>query len=121
MNISGRGRIELIIGPMFAGKSTELLRRVRRLEISGKKCLNIKYTGDNRYANEESTITTHDKQAMKAVAVSSFDQIGDAWRDFDVISIDEGQFYEDTSEFADRAANNGKIVIVSALNGSYEK
>lgn len=41
-----RGRIELIIGPMFAGKSTELLRRVKRLEISGKKCINIKFIAD---------------------------------------------------------------------------
>jgi predicted AAA+ superfamily ATPase len=41
-----RGRIELIIGPMFAGKSTELLRRVRRLEISGKKCMSIKFHAD---------------------------------------------------------------------------
>ena len=44
-----RGRIELIIGPMFAGKSTELIRRVKRHEISGKKCLNIKYSEDQRY------------------------------------------------------------------------
>jgi ABC-type polar amino acid transport system ATPase subunit len=45
-----RGRIELIMGPMFAGKSTELLRRVNRLEISGKRCLSIKYSADNRYS-----------------------------------------------------------------------
>ena len=60
-NLNKRGRIELIIGPMFAGKSTELLRRVRRLEISGKKCLNIKYTDDDRYTHETETITTHDQ------------------------------------------------------------
>ena len=54
-----RGRIELIMGPMFAGKSTELLRRVNRLEISGKTCLSIKYSADNRYSNE--CISTHDK------------------------------------------------------------
>jgi len=44
---------------MFAGKSTELLRRVRRLEISGKKCLNIKYAADERYSTD--CISTHDK------------------------------------------------------------
>ena len=52
------------MGPMFAGKSTELLRRVKRLEIAGKKCLSIKYSKDNRYppTSEEMTqITTHDK------------------------------------------------------------
>jgi len=44
---------------MFAGKSTELLRRVRRLEISGKKCLSIKYAADDRYSDE--CISTHDR------------------------------------------------------------
>ena len=46
------------MGPMFAGKSTELLRRVKRFEISGKKTLSIKYSADNRYAKD--AISTHD-------------------------------------------------------------
>lgn len=54
-----KGSIEMIIGPMFAGKSTELLRRVRRLEIAGKKCLYVKYAADTRY--DADCITTHDK------------------------------------------------------------
>jgi thymidine kinase len=53
------GQIELIIGPMFAGKSTELIRRVKRYKISGKKALNIKYSEDTRYSKEN--ISTHDK------------------------------------------------------------
>ena len=52
-----KGRIELIIGPMFAGKSTEMLRRLTRLEIAGKKCLAIKFSNDNRYSSD--CITTH--------------------------------------------------------------
>lgn len=53
------GSIELIIGPMFAGKSTELLRKVKRHEISGKRCLYIKYSEDSRYSQD--SIATHDK------------------------------------------------------------
>lgn len=56
---SQRGSMQLIMGPMFAGKSTELLRRVNRLEISGKKCLSVKFSADKRYAND--SISTHDK------------------------------------------------------------
>jgi thymidine kinase len=41
-----RGTIEMIIGPMFAGKSTELIRKVKRHEISGKRCLYVKYLQD---------------------------------------------------------------------------
>ena len=44
-----KGMLELIIGPMFAGKSTELLRRVKRHAISGKSCLYVKYAADTRY------------------------------------------------------------------------
>ena len=45
-----RGSIQLIMGPMFAGKSTELLRRVNRFEISGKKILSVRFNMDNRYS-----------------------------------------------------------------------
>ena len=54
-----RGRIEIIMGPMFAGKSTELLRRMKRHEIAGNRCLRIKYAGDTRYSDD--SIATHDK------------------------------------------------------------
>ena len=53
-----KGMLELIIGPMFAGKSTELLRRVKRHAISGKTCLFVKYAADTRY--DTSCIATHD-------------------------------------------------------------
>lgn len=118
--MSQRGRIELIMGPMFAGKSTELLRRVKRLEISGKKCLSIKYAADNRYSKD--AISTHDQIIRSAVACKKLGQVArEDWMLFDVIGIDEGQFFDDVVEFAETAANAGKIVILSALNGTYEK
>ena len=54
-----RGSLEMIIGPMFAGKSTELLRRMDRHRHSGKSCLYVKYAFDNRY-DDRSVISTHD-------------------------------------------------------------
>ena len=54
-----KGMLELIIGPMFAGKSTELLRRVQRHYITGKTCLYVKYAADTRY-DVASVISTHD-------------------------------------------------------------
>ena len=80
--------VELIIGPMFAGKSTELLRRVRRNEIAGKKCLYVKYIQDTRYDN--SSISTHDNLKKQAVAVRDLSDLGDTWKKYDVIGIDEG-------------------------------
>jgi len=41
--------------------------------------------------------------------------LGDEWRSYDVIGIDEGQFFQDIVEFSEKAANSGKIVIISSL------
>ena len=114
---SQRGRIELIMGPMFAGKSTELLRRVNRLEISGKKCLSVKFSGDQRYSI--GSISTHDLITRNARSCTKLAELGDEWRDHQVIGIDEGQFFEDLVQFCQTAANAGKIVVISALNGMY--
>jgi thymidine kinase len=47
--------------------------------------------------------------------------LGDKWRHYDVIGIDEGQFFPDIVEFAELAANSGKIVIVSSLGGTFHR
>ena len=62
MNIQ-RGHIEVIFGPMFSGKSTELQRRIKRYSFSQKKCLVINYANDNRYTNQN-CIITHDQYAL---------------------------------------------------------
>lgn len=61
MNEKG-GHLNLIYGPMFSGKSSELQRMVRRYEIGKKSCLVINYAADNRYSNED-VVSTHDKYA----------------------------------------------------------
>lgn len=53
------GQIQVIFGPMFSGKSTELLRRIRRYNVANRKCLVIKYRADKRYS--DSDMATHDK------------------------------------------------------------
>ena len=54
------GHIEVIYGPMFSGKSSELLRKVRRYEHAKKKCLIVNYRHDNRYTDTEE-MATHDR------------------------------------------------------------
>ena len=54
------GSLELIFGPMFSGKTTELLRRMRRYKFATKSCLLIKYRADVRYNSAEGDATTHD-------------------------------------------------------------
>ena len=125
-----KGRIELIIGPMFSGKSTELLRRMRRHQIANRKCLVIKYHKDDRYLLEENQdlLSTHAKETCPALPVSSlkdeafYPSLYNKVANYDVIGIDEGQFFDyDLVIFCDALATDGKIVIVSALSGSYKR
>lgn len=58
--MSQDGHIEVIYGPMFSGKSSELLRKVRRYQHAKKKCLVVNYVHDNRYTTED-VMSTHDR------------------------------------------------------------
>jgi thymidine kinase len=113
-----RGRIELIMGCMFAGKTTELLRRCRKHQICGKRVFRLKFVSDVRYGNE-GAISTHTGDRMDALTVKTLADAGDQWKDYDVIGVDEGQFFTDLVPFSEMAANAGKVVIISSLQGTF--
>ena len=91
------GKFELIIGCMFSGKTTELLRRYNRYKIGGKKCLLIKHSSDNRYS--DSFISTHDKILKEALSISCLEKVDNLINNYDVIFIDEIQFFKDAIKF----------------------
>ena len=109
--------IQLILGPMFAGKSTELIRRVRKYRAARKQVLVIKYAADTRYS--ENDLATHDVQGIPAISANQIVDFVEQVKDFDVIAIDEGQFYPDIVKYAEDFANQGKIVIITALDGNF--
>uniref|UniRef100_H3D962 Thymidine kinase n=1 Tax=Tetraodon nigroviridis TaxID=99883 RepID=H3D962_TETNG len=112
----GRGQIQVIFGPMFSGKSTELMRRVRRFQLAQYKCLVIKYAKDTRYS--DTGMATHDKNTMEAVPANCLADVRSMALQVCVIGIDEGQFFPDIVEFCEEMANLGKTVIVAALDGT---
>uniref|UniRef100_A0AAR2JCW4 Thymidine kinase n=2 Tax=Pygocentrus nattereri TaxID=42514 RepID=A0AAR2JCW4_PYGNA len=114
-----RGQIQVIFGPMFSGKSTELMRRVRRFQIAQYSCLVIKYAKDVRYSHEG--MATHDKSTMEAVPANCLREVQGLALEATVIGIDEGQFFPDTVEFCEEMANRGKTVIVAALDGTFQR
>ncbi|KAI1884376.1 hypothetical protein AGOR_G00225770 [Albula goreensis] len=114
-----RGQIQVIFGPMFSGKSTELMRRVRRFQIAQYSCLVIKYAKDTRYS--EKGVASHDKKTMDAVPANCLRDLHHLALQASVIGIDEGQFFPDTVEFCEEMANMGKTVIVAALDGTYQR
>jgi thymidine kinase len=117
------GEMQLIVGPMFSGKSSELMRRLRRYRHSRRRSLLVKHSKDTRYDTANKLqVATHDKLTMVAHECAKLSEIPEELlRDVDVIGIDEGQFFSDVAIFADEMANQGKIVIVAALDGTFER
>lgn len=117
------GRIELIIGPMYAGKTTELIRNARRFQLRGKKILAINHKSDVRYT--DGNITTHDfDQFENTLSVENFHQLFqdhfERMKEADIILVDELQFFSDAEEYIPRLANKyNKVVIAAGLDGNY--
>jgi thymidine kinase len=115
-------RLELIIGPMFAGKSSALQSIVRRRQAIGWSVLVIKHTADTRYVDcsENSVVVNHDKQSCAAVARSDLmGLVGSTeFADARLIIVEEGQFFADIVEFALAAVEGaGKDLVVVGLDG----
>lgn len=110
-------KLELIFGPMFSGKSTELLRRIQRYKSARKSCGIIKYSGDTRYSNTD--FATHDGRTHTAVACGhELSQVKELVQSWDVIGIDEGQFFTDLVPFVLDMVGRGKTVMVDGLDGT---
>ncbi|MFH1823194.1 MAG: thymidine kinase [archaeon] len=87
--------LELITGPMFCGKTEELLRRLRREQIAGSYVQLFKPELDNRYASDK--VVTHEGISLKAISVKTIDQMLDELEEkTQVIGIDEIQFFDDS-------------------------
>lgn len=113
------GWVEVICGPMFAGKTEELLRRVRRLEYAQKNIVVFKPKIDNRYAEGE--VVSHNNSRTKSVNISYARQIFDYIdKQTDVVAIDEVQFLDDeVVPIIDFLAEKKIQVIVSGLDKDF--
>jgi thymidine kinase len=95
------GGIQLILGPMFSGKTTELFRMLNRWKIAGRSCVLVKHSFDTRYVLDDessSMVVSHDGNKVPAICVEKLSEdIDYQFGSYDVIGIDEGQF---VSEFS---------------------
>ena len=112
------GRIELIIGPMFSGKSTRLIEAIRKYTFKAKKTIMIKFHADKRYSSK-SEVITHDLVKYDSMECKNLHDSFEILKNYDVIGIDEGQFFDDLVEICEKLAFLKKIVIVAALNGDF--
>ena len=112
------GKIELIIGPMFSGKSTRLIGLIRKYTYKAKKTIMIKFFADKRYT-DKSEVVTHDLLKYDSIECKNLRDHFDKIKSYDVIGIDEGQFFPDLVEVCEELALMKKTVIVAALNGDF--
>ncbi|HML16004.1 MAG TPA: thymidine kinase [Bryobacteraceae bacterium] len=113
------GWIEIVCGPMFSGKSEELIRRLRRAQIARKRVQVFKPAIDDRYSHDE--IVSHGDHRMKSEVVNSAKEILQKfdWRT-QVVGIDESNFFgPELVEAAGQLADTGKQVIIAGLDTDY--
>ncbi len=109
------GKLELILGTMFSGKSSELIRRVNRYEIAGKNVQLFNSGKDTRYG--EGIVASHDEIAKKAICVhTAKDLIEYITPQTHVIGVDEVQFFDSAIiRLCHDQASQGRIVIAAGL------
>ena len=113
------GWIEVITGPMFAGKTEELIRRVKRLEYAKQNIIVFKPLIDNRFADNE--VVSHNNNRTRSINITKARDIMKYVDDYtEVVVIDEIQFLdEDAVEICEYLANHGIRVIVSGLDRDF--
>lgn len=117
MQTTRHGWIEVITGVMFSGKSEELLRRVRRALIGGRRVQMFKSVLDDRYGGEF-RVSSHDGRQIDAEPVSEASNITEKVEpNTEVVVIDEAQFLDDgICEVANELANAGLRVIIAGTD-----
>jgi thymidine kinase len=114
------GWVEVICGPMFSGKSEEMIRRLRRAEIAGQRVVIFKPRIDDRF--DASDVVSHAGIRMRGAPVSSVSELVTRAQGFEVVGIDEVQFFEPSIvpaalELADR----GTRVVAAGLDQDFRR
>lgn len=113
-----QGWIEVICGSMFSGKTEELIRRLNRARIAKQKVEVFKPAMDTRYDDED--VVSHDANKSPSIPVQNASQILFYAEDFEVVGIDEAQFFgNELVSVCNELAENGKRVVVSGLDMDY--
>lgn len=114
-----RGSIEVICGPMFSGKTEELIRRLKRAQIAKLKVEIFKPSTDTRY--DATAVVSHDLNSIQSTPVESSSAILLLSSNTQVIGIDEAQFFDDElPNVCVALANKGIRVIIAGLDMDFK-
>ncbi len=113
------GRIEVVCGSMFSGKTEELIRRMRRAKFAKQRVEILKPTMDTRYSQED--VVSHDKHVIKSTPVSSSALVLKKAKNIDVVGIDEAQFFDSgLVDVCNQLAYRGVRVIIAGLDMDFK-
>ena len=114
-----QGRIEVVCGSMFSGKTEELIRRLRRAQFAKQKVEIFKPAIDIRYSEED--VVSHDQKHIMSTPIDTSASILLLSSDCDVVGIDEAQFFDmGLIEVCNELANRGIRVIIAGLDMDYK-
>ena len=109
--------LSIIMGNMFSGKTSELIRRLKRLKVIGKKIMVVNSAKDTRSPDE--VLKTHDNVKFDCYKVYNLYDLMDkpGFEDAEIIAIDEAQFFLNLKKFVEACLDTGKSVILAGLDG----
>ena len=113
--------LTIIMGNMFSGKTSELIRRLKRYKVLNKKVVVINSSKDTR--SPEEVINTHDGVQFPCLKVDHISHciIKESFCNADIVAIDEAQFFTNLKEFVEMCLFLNKSVIIAGLDGDYKQ
>ena len=116
------GKLTIICGPMFSGKTTELMRRINRARSIGSSVFVVHSQKDTRYSKDH--ICTHLQDKIPSHPCRNLDDLREnqEYQKADIIAIEEAQFFDSLYDFVVEEVDfNGKHIILSGLDGDYQR
>lgn len=113
------GRIEVVCGSMFSGKTEELIRRMKRAKFARQRVVIVKPSIDTRYSEED--VVSHDRNVIPSTPLKSSQELLAMASEVDVIGIDEAQFFDEgIVDVCNQLANMGIRIIIAGLDIDYQ-
>ena len=120
MPLVRHGSLEVVCGPMFSGKSEELIRRVRRAEIAGLRALIVKPAADDRY--DVGHVVSHGGAKMRAVTAASSAEMRRLAAGYEAVGVDEVQFFDPgIVDAIQQLVDRGARVVAAGLDQDFRR
>ena len=113
------GYLKVILGPMFAGKTTCIINEFNKYSCMGYNCIAINHSIDDRYG--EDVVSSHNHIQIPSINSKTLYSIKNKIADHKVLFINEGQFFDDLYNFVKEILENDKIIFVCGLDGDYQR